>query len=148
MAFTNDPSLPRDRVRMSVGDVDPLNEYLTDSWYDYYLTENDGNETLAAIDAAKSILVRFTNNTREKVDQVEIWGNDQFDNYLAWLKNFIENPALSGLSSPVPFGGGTSKKDIAERRADSDNNLSPFYTGCIEDDDEYFIKDYWYIRGN
>ena len=146
MAFTNNPNNIIDRVRMMIGDVDPQNEYLTDLWYGHYLDKNSQNEVLAAIEAARSILVKFTNNTREKVDQVEIWGNDQFNNYLDWLKDFIENPSISGLRSPIPFGGGTSKEDIAARKADSDNNLSPFDTGFIQEDEVNYIKDYWYFR--
>lgn len=146
MAFTNNPNNIIDRVRMMIGDVDPQNEYLTDLWYGHYLNKNSQNETLAAIEAARSILVKFTNNTREKVDQVEIWGNDQFNNYLDWLKDFIENPSISGLRSPVPFGGGISKEDISNRKSDSDNNLAPFDEGFIREDEPMYIKDYWYFR--
>jgi len=144
MAFTNNPALPRDRVRMKIGDIDQTNEYLSDQWYDYFIQQNSKNETLAALDAAKAILSYFTKNSREKVDQVEVWGNDQFDNYLKWLKEFTENPSISGLKSAIPFGGGTSKSDMNERKSDSDNNLSPLSVGDNSSvNSDKYISGYW-----
>lgn len=131
MAFTNNPQNPLDRVRIRIGDTDTQNEYLTDYWYAYFLENNSNNETLAAIEAAKVILVNFTSNTREKTDQVEIWGNDQFDNYLKWLKDFIENPSISGLKSPSPYAGGISISDMEKYKSDSDCNTVPFSVGEI-----------------
>lgn len=127
--FTNDPSNVVDRLRMVVGDTDDVNEYLSDQWYLYYLEKNTNNETRSAIDAAKSILARFTSNTREKVDQVEVYGNEMFENYLEWLKNFIENPAISGLRSPVPYAGGISKSDMRCNNENDDNNTVGIKTG-------------------
>lgn len=143
MSFSNDPNNPIDRVRMLVGDTDPQNEYLSDQWYIYFLDKSSNNETLAAISAAKSILVKFTSNTREKVDQVEIWGNEQFQNYLDWLKDFIENPSLSGLRSPTPYAGGISKSDMRENDNNPDNNTLRIKTGFTQDDYQEYIQDYW-----
>lgn len=133
MAYTNDPTRDIDRVRLSVGDTDVDNEYISDTWYQYFLDNNSANEKLAAIDAAKAILAKFTANTREKVDQVEIYGNQQFDNYLQWLKDFIENPSLSGILSPVPYLGGLSKQDMRDNNTTIDNNRNPLYTGFVEE---------------
>ena len=141
--FTNDPTNIIDRIRLTVGDTDELNEYISDQWYTHFITVNNSNETRAAIDAAKAILVRFTSNTREKVDQVEVYGNELFPNYLAWLKDFIENPALSGLKSPSPYAGGVSISDMAANNSNSDNNTIPIKSGFIEDCEDTFINDYW-----
>lgn len=131
MAYTNDPTRDIDRVRLSVGDTNVSNEYLDDAWYQHFLDNNDDNETLAAIDAAKAILVKFTSNVRERVDQIELYGNQQFDNYLSWLKDFIENPSISGLRSPVPYLGGLSKSDMRDNKNTTDNNKTPVSTGGI-----------------
>lgn len=146
MAFTNDPNNPVDRVRIRVGDTDPLNEFVDNVWYNYYLTENTNNETLTAIDIAKLILVNFTSNTREKVDQVEIWGNDKFDNYLDWLKSFIENPSLSGLGSPSPYASGISLSDMETYKQDSDVNSLPFSVGDTLDSEPSYIDGYYRLK--
>ena len=143
MSFTNDPNNPIDRVRIRVGDTDPLNEYVTDTWYSYYLTENNNNETLTAIDIAKLIIVQFTGSTREKVDQVEIWGNDKFDNYLEWLKDFIENPSLSGLGSPSPYASGISISDMDSYKEDSDVNSIPFSVGETSGTNKQSLESYF-----
>jgi hypothetical protein len=143
--FTNDPTNPIDRIRLTVGDTDELNEYISDQWYSHFLTKNTNNETRAAIDAAKAILVRFTSNTREKVDQVEVYGNELFPNYLQWLKEFIESPALSGLRSPSPYAGGVSISDMTANNNNIDNNTLPIKSGFIEDSEDTFISEYWRI---
>jgi len=121
--FTDDPTNPIDRIRLKVGDTDNHNEYLDDRWYTYYLSSTNGNEVIASIEIAKAILVRFTGHTREVVDQVEIYGNQRFEQYLKWLKDFVDNPNLSGFRSPVPFAGGIPRQDMFERRSDPDNNI-------------------------
>lgn len=146
MSYTNDPNNPIDRVRLTVGDVDTINEYLSDNWYQYFLTKNSNNEILASIDCAKAILAHFTSNGHEKIDQVEIWGKDQFDNYLKWLKDFIENPSLSGIRSPVPYAGGISKSDIRENNANSDNNTIKIKSGFGTHSDPQYLKGYWIIE--
>jgi len=143
MAYTNDPTNIIDRVRLMIGDTDTANEHLSDDWYTYFLGKYSNNEVLSAIDAAKSILARFTSNTREKVDQIEIWGNLQFDNYLLWLKDFIENPAISGLRSPAPYAGGISKSDMASNDSNSDNVTVEIKRGFIENPDPEYISEYW-----
>lgn len=143
--FTNDPTNPIDRVRMTVGDTDTSNEYISDQWYTHFLSNNSNNETRTAIDCAKAILARFTFNTREKVDQIEIYGNELFPNYLIWLKEFIESPALSGLKSPSPYAGGVSISDMAANNNNSDNNTIAIKSGFIEDSEDVFISDYWRI---
>lgn len=137
MSFTNDPSNILDRIRLTVGDTEPMNEYLSDEWYTYFLTKNNNNETLSSIDAAKAILVKFTGNTREREGQIEVYGNEQFDQYLAWLKSFIEDPSISGLRSPVPYAGGISKSDMESNRCNSDVNSTPIHTGFIEETSSY-----------
>lgn len=143
--FTNDPCNPLDRIRLLVGDTSEVNEYLADQWYVYFLQKNQDNETLASIEAAKAILSRFTSHTREKVDQVELWGNDKFNNYLIWLKDYIENPSISGLQSPVPYAGGISESDMQANRNNTDNVTSRIYNGYTFEERSQYLKDYWII---
>ena len=142
MAYTNDPNSATDRVRNLVGDTDNSNEYLSDSWYTYYLTQNSDNERLAAVEAAKSILANFTSSTRARLDQLEVYENQQFDQYLQWLKNFIENPSLSGILSPVPYMGGLSDSDMRSNNLVTDNNTVPVKTGSISGGCETLTNNY------
>ena len=142
MSYTNDPTRDIDRVRVKVGDTDTNNEYLSDDWYSYYLTQNSSNERLAAIDAAKSILAKFTSSTRAKLDQLEVYENQQFDQYLKWLKNFIEDPSISGLLSPVPYAGGVSESDMRDNNTTTDNNLNQIHVGFVGDSCETLTNNY------
>jgi hypothetical protein len=136
MSYTNDPNNPLDRVRMNIGDTDIDNEYMSDAWYIYYYTAMNQNEVLTSVEVAKKVLAKFTSNTREITDQVEVYGNETFKQYLEWLKEFIENPSLSGLRSPVPYGGGISLIDIDNNNINSDNNTLGIKTGFTADHDE------------
>ena len=135
MPYTDDPNNPLDRVRMNIGDTDVDNEYLSDSWYMYYYAVLNNNEILTSIEVAKKVLAKFTSNTREITDQVEIFGNETFGQYLTWLKEFIENPSLSGLRSPVPYGGGISLIDRDNNNNDPDNSVLKIQTGFTEGTD-------------
>ncbi len=148
MAYTNDPNRDIDRVRTVVGDTSTSNEFLTDDWYTYYLTQNSSNETLAAIAAAKSILSKFTANTRAKLDQLEVYDNQQFDQYLQWLKEFMENPSISGLRSPVPYMGGLSDSDMRRNNLVTDNNTVPVKTGSISGGCETLTNNYNRLVGD
>lgn len=141
MPYTNDPNNPIDRVRMNIGDTDTDNEYISDAWYVYYYAFMNQNEALTSVEVAKKVLAKFTSNTREIVDQVDIYGNETFTNYLEWLKEFIENPSLSGLRSAVPYGGGISKSDIAANNNIADNNALKVGSGFTEDTDDEFCWD-------
>lgn len=133
MPFMNDPSRPVDRVRMRVGDVNTANEHLADAWYDYYLSISGGSESSAAVKAAGAILASFTENIRERVDQVEIYGNHQFENYLKFLQELIRNPSIAGMGPPMPYAGGISKSDMDKNKSDPDANLCPVSQGFNED---------------
>lgn len=130
--FRNDPTRPIDRVRIRVGDTSELNEFITDHWYEYYLCELEGNETLVAIEVAKAILVKFSGSTRNVVDQVEMYDNQKFEQYLVWIKEFINNPHLSGMRPPMPYAGGISKSDVQANRDNEDNNQGQIYMGFTE----------------
>jgi hypothetical protein len=122
--------------------TDTVNEFYSDDWYNYYLTLHSNNETLAAIAIAKIILSKFTSNTRAKLDQLEVHDNQQFEQYLKWLNDFINNPAISGLRSPVPYCGGISASDMRDNNLVTDNNTVPVKTGSISGGCETLTNNY------
>ena len=122
MAFTDNPLIPRDRVRIMIGDIDPTMSLVSDGWYDYYLTQYSNNEKQTAIEVAKKILAQYANSAaRERTDQVEYYGKEQFDAYLEWLKQLISDPNLGLLSAAMPYLGGSSKSDMVANDLVTDN---------------------------
>jgi hypothetical protein len=137
MAFTDDPTLARDRIRLTIGDTDSVSPYVTDAWYDYYLNLNNGNEKTTAIDVAKKILAMYTGWTRQREGQIELYGQEAFDNYLRWLKDLLSDPALGLLSAPMPYLGGSSKIDMRSNDAVSDNVRPAITSSTIGCDNGY-----------
>ena len=121
MAFTNDPNIPRDRVRLIIGDTDPDEPLLEDVWYDVYLSENDDNLVRAGVAAAQNILAQLSHSVNHKVDNISIQDRQRFQNYMEWLKSFITDPSISGYGVPVPYAGGISKDDFISNRENDDN---------------------------
>lgn len=106
MAYTGNPSTnPIDRVRLSVGDIWPDSEILSDEDYQYFLNKNNGNENRATLDAARTILFTLSRYTRERTGDIEVYGGDIFSNYLKALNLILKDPNIS-LSAAIPYAGG------------------------------------------
>ena len=97
---------------MMIGDTQPDAEFIADGWYSYFLQQSSNNEKKAAIEVAKRILAMYSGYTREREGLVEVYGSEAFNNYLKWLKAYLTDPSLSGLSAPMPYAGGTSYSDM------------------------------------
>lgn len=141
MPYTNNPESDTDLVRLKVGDTNVDLEYLTDDWYNYFISKNSGNLNRASLDAARSILASFTGSVREKTDQVEIYGNEYFSNYLEFLNNFVNNPNLSPLSPPMPYCGGLSLSDMEAKRSNQDLNTLRVRLGMISESTNFCNED-------
>lgn len=108
---------PVHRVRLAIGDISdtPL---LTNDVIQYYLDTNSQNEVVAIKQAASNILVLLSYGTRERLDRVEVYGNQAFEQYLKVLKEVINNP--SSASNPAGiYGTGVFIDDIKANQADS-----------------------------
>jgi len=146
MPFTNDPTIARDRIRLMIGDTDPVIALVDDAWYDYYLTQYNNNEKTTAIEIAKKILAMYANNaSRERVDQVERYGQEQFDSYLKWLKDLISDPNLGLLGAPMPYLGGSSKSDMRANDLVPDN-VRPSIPKVCRDDGYATLEDPFRFR--
>lgn len=139
MAFKNNPLDPIDRMRLLIGDIDPDLPLVEDQWYAYYLSQNNNNEKKTAIQVAKNILAQYANSaSRERVDQVEIYGKEQFDSYLKWLKDLVTNPALGLLSPAMPYAGGISRTDFCTNNANPDNIRLRRPIQCHPDQEDFY----------
>lgn len=98
---TIDPTTPLGKVRLRVGDWADL-PILPDSVINAALTDNDNNVPRASALCAQYILGTLTAKTHRKLAQLETWSNEQFDNYVKFLKMTILNPNLMA-TAPVPY---------------------------------------------
>lgn len=129
MSFTGDPiNNPIDRVRLITGDTDPVYEFLDDVTYQYLLDKNNNNEKQAALEGARYILANIARYTRERTGDIEVYGNEFFNNYRKYLLELVNNPNFSSIL-PMPYAGGISKKDMLENDQNPDNNRPAFYRG-------------------
>lgn len=139
MAYTNSPATSvTDRLRLNVGDIHSV-EILDDETYTYYYTKNENNERRATRDLFTVLLFALSRYTHEKAGQVEVWGNEYFQNYLAAVKLAITNPSIDSITA-MPFAGGISRSDMDTRASDTDAVDKPFYMGCTDESPSYLNK--------
>lgn len=118
-----DMTSPIGRIRMKVGDTADV-PILPDNVYEYYLEENKGNERATIREVAYVILGTLTQNTRKRMDRIETFGQQSFDQYLKFIQQVINNPLASLTSSGEFCGGyvgGVSKSDFTKNLDNFDN---------------------------
>jgi len=98
-----DPKTPLGKIRLRIGDWSDL-PILPDFVIDSALTDCQGNVPRAAALCAQYVLATLTAKTHKKLAQLETWSNEQFDNYVKFIKLTILNPNLM-TTSPVPYSG-------------------------------------------
>lgn len=129
MPYTNSPAtVPRDAVRLMVGDTYSDIELLVDAEYNYYLTKNSNNISRTAIDAAWAITFKLARWTRERTGDIEVYGSEWARNYRSALLEFIRNPS-SSINQAMPYAGGISKEVMKANDLDSDNVRPVPYLG-------------------
>ena len=139
VAYTASPSTSVvDRLRLNVGDIHSV-EILDDETYTYYYTKNENNERRATRDLFTVLLFALSRYTHEKAGQIEVWGNEYFQNYLAAVKLAITNPSIDSITA-MPFAGGISRSDMDTRASDTDAVDKPFYMGCTDGTPSYLNK--------
>lgn len=114
---TLDLSTAVDRVRLTIADYnDP--EILPDDTITYVLTKNSNNETAAAKECAIYILGALSHSGHQRLDRIEIWGSDRFNQYLTYLKQYINSPT-SALNPVGFYVAGVDKQDVVDNILDS-----------------------------
>ena len=131
MPYNGDLSNPVMVVRLHLGDTMSEYEILKDSDYQYFLDKYDGNERRATLDAARAILFALSSKTRERIDVLEIHGDQWARQYRDALIEMLRNPELS-LSVAMPYAGGISKEDMYLNDSNSDNVTRSTYVGFSE----------------
>jgi len=132
-----DMSIPRDRVRLAVGDTQDI-VILGDSVYDYLLDTQGYSEPVATQKAAYYILGQLAPNTRQRLDRIEVYGNQAFEQYVALIKMVIKDPS-AGINIGAVWGGGVSIEDFVASANDPDVILKPIPTYDDYNSYEYIL---------
>lgn len=116
---TIDLSTPVGRIRAATGDwQDPV--VLRDEDIEAVYTNSSENENQAIKTCAYYILATLARNGHERLDRIEIWGSDTFNNYLKYVEKVITNPAGGlGVGGASIYAGGVDKEDFYNNLTDS-----------------------------
>lgn len=107
-----DPSTPLGKIRLRIGDWRDL-VILPDAVIESALDDCDDNVPRAAALCAQYILATLTAKTHRKLQQLETWSGEQFDNYVKFLKMTVLNPHMMS-ASPVPYTGNIEDHPLIE----------------------------------
>ena len=110
--------------RYEVGDTSVELPILADSEYTYFLEKNSENIRRSSLDAAKTILLKLSLNSKDSVvDVLSIKTSQQADQFRKALQLYIKSPELNGMYSTVTaWAGGVSKSDMQANIDNTDNN--------------------------
>lgn len=111
-------------LRMELGDTDVTLPIMSDTEYRYFLDKNDWSIRRAALDAAKSILLKLSMRSDESVDIFSVKGTGTAKQYMQALQMYIKNPDLNqNLQNLQGYAGGVSISDMQANDATTDNNI-------------------------
>lgn len=96
-----DPTTPIGKMRLRVGDYSDL-PLMPDSVYESALADSNGSIPKASVLVATYILGMLTAQTHQKLAQIEVFGNEWFNNYLKFVKATILNPNFMEMH-PMPY---------------------------------------------
>lgn len=121
--YTSDPSnVPRDAVRLLVGDTITTDPQLQDEEIAYFLSQAGGSVTGAAVRCARALMAKFARLVDKSVGDLRLSYSQRQAAYAALLADLETQLALGA----VPFAGGTSISDINTRRGDTDRPAPDF----------------------
>ena len=117
-----DFTTPEGRIRLRVGDTQDVQIFEDDIYTECYQKNNE-NENATIREMAYYILGYLAQNTRERLDRIEYYGQEAFENYLKFLNVLIKDPRTS-MSITGVYCGGLSKEDMRENDSNPDVNTS------------------------
>lgn len=111
-------------VRVELGDTSPEFPIMSDDEIRYFLDKHDWSVRRAAMDTAKSMLLKISLRSDESVDIFSIKGSGSAKQFMQALQMFISNPELNPIyQNAMPYAGGISKSDMQANNANPDNNI-------------------------
>lgn len=134
MAWTyQDPSIPRDAVRLEIGDTDSTDPQLSDEEITWLLSQNASNIYQAAMEACTILAARYARRANKTVGDLSIQAASISKQYTE-LRATIRESALRH-SVPVPYAAGIRQSDADEDRDDDDMVRPQFGVGMMDDID-------------
>lgn len=111
------------QLRLECGDVLDL-PFMSDAEYTYILSKHGDVVKDSVVDALYAILARLSLQTRERLDRLEFFGNQRFEQYVQFLKDKIAELTGQGngriAENIAVYAGGISAADAAAYAADTD----------------------------
>jgi len=132
---TLDLNDPADVVRLNIGDTSDI-EWLSDTEIQFALDANAGNVVAATKQSAMYILARMAFSGRERLDKLEFYGSEVYNNYLKFLKEVINNATLN--ASAGVYVGGMNLADVQANLQDStlvQKRIINYPAGSYDDSD-------------
>lgn len=120
---TIDPTTPLGKIRLRIGDWQSL-PILPDSVIQSTIDDCQGNVPRAASLCAQYVLGTLTAKTHRKLANIEVWTNEQFDNYVKFIKLTILNPHNMSIA-PIPYSGSTQDHPLIVFTADWNAAYNP-----------------------
>lgn len=112
------------KVKLEIGDLDPVFPLLTDDTYAYYLEKNDNNIPRTALDAARTVLMMLAQRSDETVDIFSIRGAKTAESFRLALQMYIKDQSLNPMNQNIRgYVGGISVSDMLDNDANLDNNI-------------------------
>lgn len=114
------------RVRLRTGDFLAL-EYLPDAVYQQAIDDASGNLPQAAKVCATYILGMLSHKTRRRLNQLEVYGSEAFQQYKEFLLLTVKDPAFMSVA-PIPHVSEAEFNPII----DFQNNWNAAYSSGTE----------------
>ena len=111
-----DAQTPIGKIRLRIGDWGDL-PLLPDSVLESALEDCGYNVPRAASLCAQYVLGMLTAKTHRKLANIEVWSNEQFNNYVQFIKLTILNPHNMSVS-PIPYSGATGEHPLVTFTSD------------------------------
>lgn len=129
-------ALFRLRFRLQDNSNDPVAEFLSDDEINYLLTANNNNEDAAALAAARIMLRQFAQYVREREGLIEVYGQEQFENWKDALTE-LEKELTSSVSQVII--GGVVQSEVTRVRDDAESEGPGYEQDWLFKDIDYTI---------
>lgn len=111
------------QIKLELGLVGDASDILSDEEIQYFLDKNKNSIKKASLDSAKTVLFILSQQVHERSGtELELYGNQWFENYMKSLELYINNPNFSiTIDSAKAYAGGISVSDIRSNINNCDN---------------------------
>lgn len=129
MPYTGNPSSNIvDRLRLEVGDIDELDEGLSDEVYRYIIIKNGDDITgdissNSIIQSLRYLVSKYANCVHEEAGDLEVW-DTRHKQYSEMLDRYLKDPRMGIIGGHTPYAGGISNSDIEDNTNNLDANRS------------------------